>query len=588
MRCGPRLPRSILLSRGFLVATAVLLVSSCAGEPALPPADGSPPVDGSPPGAGGGRSELAAPVAERVDAVFSDFDATTPGCSAGVIRDGELVHARGYGMADLERGVPLGPDSVFRIGSTSKQFTAAAVLLLEQQRKLSRDDDVRRHLPELHDFGTPVTLRHLIHHTSGYRDYLTLMRLAGKRDMDWYDEVEVMEMLARQRDLNFDPGTEFLYSNSGYFLLSQVILRADGRSLREYAADEIFEPLGMERTHFHDDPTEIVPGRAMGYAPADRGEQPGEEEDSEAPTSEAPASEPADAGSGQLDAGVAPEERFVISMTALPMIGDGGVFTTVRDLARWDGNFYEPAVGGRELVEALQTPGTLDDGTLLDYAAGLRVGQHRGLRRVGHGGSFVGFRAQMVRFPDERVTVICLCNRADGDPSERAMQVARILLEDRMEPAEEAADESAEAAEAEADETETAETEADETEADQTEADQTETDAIETDAIEAADPSGVGAGETEAPVELSEAQLRRFAGRFHSGELGVDYQIRLGDDGVPRLSIGRLPERRLEPRATDVLADDRLRLRFQSGRDGRFSGFLLDAGRVRDLRFVRR
>ncbi len=343
-----------------------------------------------------GAAEPAVDIAGRVDAIFADYDSTrTPGCSLAVVQDGELAFARGYGMASLDHGVPLGPASVFRIASTSKQFTAFSIQLLVDRGQVDLDGDVRTYLPELPEYESPVTVRHLVNHTSGYRDYLALNYLAGTRDDDFYTDAEVLDLLSRQRELNFAPGSEYLYSNSGYFLLGQIVLRVTGKTLREFAAEEIFAPLGMRQTHFHDDHREIVPGRAVGYSPADGG-------------------------------------GFEIDQTTLEMIGDGGVFTTVEDLARWDVNFYQPRVGTGATIERMLERGVLSDGEVIDYASGLGVGEYRGLRKVAHAGGFVGYRAQLIRFPDQKLSVICLCNRADANPSRLAQTVADLYLADHL------------------------------------------------------------------------------------------------------------------------------------------------------------
>ena len=332
----------------------------------------------------------------RVDKVFAQWDKPgSPGCALGVIKDGALIYKRGYGMASLEHNIPISSTSVFRIGSTSKQFSALSILLLVEEGKLSLDDDIRKYLPEMPDYGSPVTIRHLIHHSSGIRDYLTLMSLAGKSDDDFYTDEDVVVMLARQRELNFNPGDRFLYSNSGYFLLSQIVKRASGQSLREYAAEKIFGPLGMQNTHLHDDHTLIVQNRAAGYSP-------------------------------RKDGG------YQINMTTLGMVGDGGVFTTVEDLLQWDRNFYHNRLGGENLIEKMLTPGVLNNGEEQDYAFGLRGSSYEGLRMVSHGGAFVGFRAEMIRFPAEQFSVICLCNRSDANPSRLARRVADIYLADQM------------------------------------------------------------------------------------------------------------------------------------------------------------
>ena len=441
--------------------------------------------------------------AERIDALFALYDnPRSPGCSLAVVREGRTVFARGYGMADLERSVPLSTDSVFRIASTSKQFTAAAIVLLSQEGQLSLDDDVRRTVPELQERDPKVTLRQLIQHTSGVRDYLTLMWLAGKRDEDYSDD-EVLAILGRQTQLNFAPGDEHLYSNSGYWLLSQVVLRATGESLREYAARAIFQPLGMADTHFHDDPAEIVARRALGYAPL--------------------------AGGG-----------FEISMTRLPMIGDGGVFTTVSDLALWDKNFYEPQVGGLDFLDVMHERAVLNDGEVLPYASGLSHGTYRGLPTVSHGGAFVGFRAQMLRFPEQRTTFICLCNRADANPTRLARKVADIVLEQALDPAEEES------------------------------ATSTKTD------------------DEESALRLSATDRAAITGDFYCGELASTYHL-TESENLLELSIGEHPPKPVEARTADLLRleNGSVSLALERGSDGTVTGFVLEAGRVKNIHFER-
>jgi len=345
-------------------------------------------------------SGLAAemPPNTAVDELFSAYERTdAPGCALGVIRDGEFIYRRGYGMANLEYALPLGPQSVFRIGSTSKQFTAAAIALLAERGKLSLDDPLRRHFPEFPGWADGVTVRQLIHHSSGIRDYLELAFLAGKADdADYYTDAWVLDLLSRQRETNFPPGAQYLYSNSGYLLLAHIVQRVSGQSLRQYAAEHIFGPLGMRDTHFHDDHSHVVPRRASGYAPATDG-------------------------------------GYRISMTTLDLVGDGGVFTTVDDLLLWDRNFYDNRLGqgGPRLITTMTTPGSLTGGETLDYAFGLRIDDFEGLSLISHGGAFVGYRAEMLRFPQQRLSVAVLCNRADATPSQLAREVARQFLPPR-------------------------------------------------------------------------------------------------------------------------------------------------------------
>jgi CubicO group peptidase (beta-lactamase class C family) len=333
-----------------------------------------------------------------VDKVFAVYDnADTPGCALAVYRGGEIAYARGYGLASLEHRVPITPQTVFDIGSTSKQFTAFSILLLERDGKLSLDDDVRKYVPELQPLDPVVTVRHLMLHTSGLRDYLTLWRLAGMKLENWTTQEDAVRLVARQRRGNFPAGAEWLYSNTGYLLLAEIVKRASGQSLREFAGARIFAPLGMTRTFVLDDHTLVIPGRATGYAPRDGG-------------------------------------GFSVDMSNFEQTGDGAVQTTVEDLLRWDTNFYEPKVGDRALLDRAQAVGSLANGTALDYAAGLMIGTYRGLPTVRHGGSWAGYRAELLRFPTANTSVACLCNLGNANPSALGDGVADVVLAARLQP----------------------------------------------------------------------------------------------------------------------------------------------------------
>lgn len=362
----------------------------------------------------------------RVDAIFADYAGETgPGCSVGVIQDGRLIHATGYGTANLDHGIPNGPTTIFRTGSVSKQFTAGAIALLAIRGELELDAPVQGYIPEFPDYPDPPTVKHLIHHTSGVRDYIVLMSLAGNRSEDFYTNQEVLDAIVRQRELNFAPGAEYLYSNAGYFLLGEIVARVSGQSLREFAETEFFGPLGMTHTHFHDDHNEIVPNRAIGYAPT--------------------------------------EDGFRINVTTLDMVGDGGVFTSVEEWVAWDRNLSEGTVGGPEWVALMHERGVLNSGDTIAYAFGISHGEHRGLATVGHTGSWVGYRAAMSRYPEAGYSFVAFCNRSAIAPAALIASTAEIYLEDRMEPVEgaegettgddvveEAADETADEAPAEA------------------------------------------------------------------------------------------------------------------------------------------
>ena len=344
-------------------------------------------------------STIDAATAARVDALFADYaSASGPGCSLGVLRDGRLFHATGYGTANLDHGIPNGPATIFRTGSVSKQFTAGAIALLAIRGELELDAPVQRYIPEFPDYPVPPTVRHLIHHTSGVRDYIVLMSLAGNRSEDFYTNQEVLDAINRQRELNFTPGAEYLYSNAGYFLLGEIVARISGKSLREFSAAEFFVPLDMTHTHFHDDHNEIVPNRAIGYAPADDG--------------------------------------FRINVTTLDMVGDGGVFTSVEEWVAWDRNLTEGTVGGPEWVALMHDRGVLNSGDTIPYAFGISHGEHRGLATVGHTGSWVGYRAAMSRYPEAGYSFVAFCNRSAIAPAALIASTAEIYLEDRMEPVE--------------------------------------------------------------------------------------------------------------------------------------------------------
>jgi CubicO group peptidase (beta-lactamase class C family) len=341
-------------------------------------------------------AQLPDSIARQVDSVFIAFDKpTSPGCALGIYNAGDIAYTRGYGSANLEHGIPITPRTMFDLGSTSKQFTAMSVRLLAQDGKLSLDDDVRRWIPELPAYAKPVTIRHLLHHTSGLRDYLTLMWLRGVNFDGVTTAGDALSLIVRQRETNFEPGSEYLYSNSGFFLLSEIVRRASGKTLAAFARERLFAPLGMQQTHFHDDHTMIVPNRATGYAPREGG-------------------------------------GFELSMSGFEQVGDGSAMTTVEELARWDRNFYDATVGGRALLDSMQVPARLTSGRTLDYASGLVVGEYRGLRTVRHGGSWAGYRADLVRFPDQRTSVAVLCNYSRSAPGRLAQRVADVILRQQL------------------------------------------------------------------------------------------------------------------------------------------------------------
>jgi len=329
-----------------------------------------------------------------IDQVFEAWAKPgVPGASLGVIQNEELVYVRGYGLANLEYDIPNSENSVFRIGSTSKQFTAACIVLLSQQGKLNLDASLSSFFPSFPEYADSITLRHLIHHTSGIRDYLQLAYLKGLSEFDYYTDADILNWLANQTDLNFQPGEEYLYSNSGYWLLGQIVEKASGKNMARFAKSEIFDPLEMSSTHFHNDHNRIVKSRASGYMPID-------------------------------------EENYRISMTTLDVIGDGGIFTSISDIKKWDDEFYNRSILNDEFWEIMTNVGKLNNGEDIDYAGGLIIDKYKGQKTIAHGGAFVGFRAELLRFPDQKTTIAIFANRGDAAPWDMAYQVADIVLKD--------------------------------------------------------------------------------------------------------------------------------------------------------------
>lgn len=336
---------------------------------------------------------------QRVERIFASWDSTaTPGMSVGIYREGEIVYTGGFGMANLEHDIPITPDSIFHIASISKQFTDMCIAILAAEGALDVDDDIRLYVPEIPDFGETITIRHLIHHVSGLRDQWMLLYLAGWRDEDLVTDADVLDLVQRQKALNFSPNTEYLYSNTGYTLLSIVVKRVSGLSLRQFAQARIFGPLGMTRTHFHDDHSEIVKGRTQAYEPRKGG-------------------------------------GYHVSIPEFDVIGTTSLFTTVVDLAKWDGNFIHAQVGGPEVVAEMQRPGTFVDGKPMTYAWGLSTDTYRGAAQIGHGGADHGYRSDYFRLPEFGLTVTVLSNVSDSGPHALATQVADALIGDRLAPA---------------------------------------------------------------------------------------------------------------------------------------------------------
>lgn len=445
------------------------------------------------------QTELTA----RIDELFAEWDTDdAPGAAVGVFEEGRIVYARGFGVANLDYGIPLTPKSVLRIGSISKQFVAMCIAILAEQGKLSFDDDIRAHLPEMRDYGETITIRHLLHHTSGIREYLTLVDLIGRPEgsVFGYTTRELIELLARQRAVNFDPGDRFSYTNSGYFLLAEIVTRVSGMAASAFARENVFDPLGMSHTRFYDDPNAIIPNQALGYSPRSEG-------------------------------------GYRLDILRSDVIGDLGVITTVEDLLHWDSNFYENRLGGgtNDLIETMFTRGRTEAGEELSYALGLEFGSYRGLNTMGHGGSAVGYVAEFLQFPEQRFSVVVLSNLSSFRPGRLARQVADLYLADRF------------------------------------------TSPRPSSAQTRSRPSSPEG------ITVSPGELEAFIGDFYSEELDFSYLLQVREGSLHLELRGSRTE--LIPRPDDRFGWGRRELSFVRDGSGAVSGFVLDAGSVRGLRF---
>lgn len=332
---------------------------------------------------------------KQVDQLFTAWDRKeSPGAAVAVVKDGKILYKKGYGMANLEYDIPNRPDTIFHIASVSKQFTTFSVLLLEKDGKLSLDDDIRKYIPEVPDFGKTITLRHLAHHTSGLRDQWALIAMAGGRLDDVITKEHILKLVERQKELNFEPGAEYLYSNTGYTLLAEVVARVSGKSFAEFTEERIFKPLNMTNTLFYSDHEKIVRNRAYSYRPFGKG--------------------------------------YKKSVLSYANVGATSLFTTVEDLSLWAVNFENPKVGDRNLMEKMKKRGVLNNGRTISYALGQSVGKYRRLNRISHSGGDAGYRTYLGRFPDEKFSVIVFSNDGAFGAGQMARKVVDIYLKDQI------------------------------------------------------------------------------------------------------------------------------------------------------------
>lgn len=442
----------------------------------------------------------------KVDQLFAEWNRPDfPGAALAITRDGETIYQQGYGMANLEYDIPITPTSIFDIASVSKQFAAFAIATLSHQGKLSIDDDIQTHLPDLPDFGNTITIRHLLHHTSGLRDWVQSLSIAGDLMDDVISFKHILKMVRHQKALNFEPGAEYLYSNTGYNLLAEIVERVTGDSFREWTDTHIFTPLGMTHSHFHDDYEMILKNRAYSYQAVENG-------------------------------------GFKHAVNNTTALGSSSLYSTVEDLAKWILNLETARIGGRTVIAEMHQPGVLNNCEQISYAFGLNIGEYRGLKTVGHGGSWRGFRSHLIHFPDQKFGVVILCNLDTFNPLRLAEQVADIYLADVLAPVE-----------------------------------TSESDKMEESA------------EDTKSEPLPPEQLVEFEGDYYTEELDTTYTIRVRGNGL-------VAQHRRHDDILLTYADDHFvgdvwffpEVRFTRDDAGRVTGFRLTGGRVRNLNFEKK
>jgi len=333
------------------------------------------------------REQVAAGAERAFEKVLKSVNLPAPGCAAGVSLNGEPVFEKAFGLAELEHSTSNTPQTVFESGSVAKQFTAAALVLLQQEGKLSIDDPVRKYIPELPDYGTPLTIRHMLNHTSGLRDWFSVRALSGEGAGEHIvTQQMIFDTIVRQKGLDFTPGAEYSYSNSGYQLAAMIVERVSKQKLPDFVSERIFKPLGMTNSSYRDDFQRVVPRRAQAYSKSGDG-------------------------------------PWRLNMPMMTAHGGGGMLTTIGDWLKWNATL-DARTWNAGLVDALETHGILNTGRKISYALGLQHGAYKGVRHISHTGATAGYRTVLVRFPERKVSIGVLCNGTAPESSAVAYAIA--------------------------------------------------------------------------------------------------------------------------------------------------------------------
>jgi len=341
----------------------------------------------------------------QMDSLFAKYTWASPGVAVAIIKDGKVILKKGYGMATLENNIPISPQTVFHIASVSKQFTAFSIYLLESKGKLSFEDDIRKYIPELPAYGQTIKIKHLLAHTSGLRDQWAILSLAGWRMDDVITTEHILKLVTRQKNINFQPGSTYSYSNTGYTLLAEIVHRISGKTFSEYTSENIFQPLGMTSTQFYDDHRKIVRNRADSYEKIN--------------------------------------QTYYNKRLNYSNVGATSLMTTIEDMSKWVLNFEQPVVGSSQLLQKFNEPSYLNDGRKVVYAIiegdtlfhakGQLLRHYRGVNSITHGGHDAGFRSFLARFPEQHFSLVTLSNDEHYEVLKTGLQIAGFYLKDSLE-----------------------------------------------------------------------------------------------------------------------------------------------------------
>jgi len=432
--------------------------------------------------------------------VMGTDNPTGPGAAVAIWKDDKFILKKGYGYADLESLSKVDPSTtIFHVASVSKQFTAFAIAILADQCKLAFSDDIRKYLPEIHDFGQTITINHLVHHTSGLRDQWSLLSMAGWRLDDVITMDQIMRLISRQRELNFKPGDEYAYCNTGFTLMAEIVKRVTGQTLAEWCKANMFEPLGMSNTLFYDDHEKVVPRRAYSYYKNGR--------------------------TGEI-------KKSVLSYANA---GATSLFTTVEDITKWSQNFETMKVGNANVMNMMRQRFVLNRGDTIRYALGQVLNEYKGLNTAEHGGADAGYRTELLRFPDQHLSIAVFSNFGQFDPADMSYALADFLLADQFKPQKPGAPPLPD--------------------------------------------------EEKKPFDPKTVVLSDFIGSYYSDELQTTYTFDIKNDTLTS-HHQRHPDTKLTPNAEDSFQMDRLgTVVFTRDVKGNVKGFKASNGRVRNLAF---